>query len=139
MLADEGSFFVNGKVVTTQYSSAPAAGLPAPGKTIVNQMYVRYMIPDKVREYSYKSGKKTVKAKVPAIIMIHGSGHTGATFETTPDGREGWANLFRAPGLPGLQRRSFGPRTLWLQPGRHQQGQDRKQRVDPSKRREDDS
>src|SRR5262245_35084947 len=52
-------------------------GISQPGTITVNQMYVQYRIP------------KTVSG--PAIVMVHGSGHTGATYETTPDGREGWA------------------------------------------------
>ena len=48
---------------------------PQPGTITVKQMYVQYRIP------------KTVSG--PAIVMVHGSGHTGATYETTPDGREG--------------------------------------------------
>jgi pimeloyl-ACP methyl ester carboxylesterase len=116
VLSDEGSFFINGKVENTQF---PTAGSPAPGKTIVNQMYVRYMIPDKVRQYTTKSGKKTVKTNVPPVIMIHGSGHTGATFETTPDGREGWATYFLRQGFPvyivdhsGRARSGFDPNVI---------------------------
>lgn len=117
-LAEEGSFFVNGKVVTTQFPSA-ASGPATPGKTIVNQMYVRYMIPKKVRTYKTKNGKTTTKTNVPAVIFVHGSGHTGATFETTPDGREGWATYFLRAGFPvyivdhaGRARSGFDPNLI---------------------------
>jgi pimeloyl-ACP methyl ester carboxylesterase len=83
VLQDEGSFFVNGKVVTTNYPSAPLS--PA-GQITVDQMYVHYWIPQRV------SG--------PAIIMVHGAVHTGVTYETTPDGREGWATYFVRKGFP---------------------------------------
>ena len=51
----------------------------------VNQMYVHYRIP--------------VGKDVP-IVMVHGSNHTGMTYETTPDGREGWATWFVRQGHP---------------------------------------
>ena len=77
-LSDEGSFFVNGKVVPT--NTTP------PGHVTIDQMYVHYWIPAKV------SG--------PPVIMVHGAAHTGITYETTPDGREGWATYFVRKGYP---------------------------------------
>jgi pimeloyl-ACP methyl ester carboxylesterase len=85
-LQDEGSFFVNGKVIEAAYPNVPATGLLAPGHVTVNQMYVQYRIPATV------SG--------PPVIMVHGANHTGMTFETTPDGREGWATYFVRHGFP---------------------------------------
>ncbi|MGX1789277.1 alpha/beta fold hydrolase [Bosea sp. NPDC055332] len=32
------------------------------------------------------------------IVLVHGGGHTGACFLTTPDGRPGWAPFFAASG-----------------------------------------
>jgi pimeloyl-ACP methyl ester carboxylesterase len=47
---------------------------------------------------------------------VHGSGHTGATYETTPDGREGWSTYFARKGFPvyvvdhsGRGRSGFDP------------------------------
>ena len=103
VLDAEGSFFVNGKVVTTNFPSAPATGSPTPGTTVINQMYVRYMIPEDVAHYWSGSNDRRhskTKKRVPPVIMVHGSGHTGVTFETTPDGREGWANHFVRNGFP---------------------------------------
>jgi pimeloyl-ACP methyl ester carboxylesterase len=37
------------------------------------------------------------KGKLP-LLMWHGGGLTGATYETTPDGREGWLNTFIRKG-----------------------------------------
>src|SRR5256712_13010819 len=37
------------------------------------------------------------RGKVP-LLMWHGGGLTGVTYETTPDGREGWLNLFVRKG-----------------------------------------
>src|SRR5436190_3788565 len=89
-LRDQGSFYVNGKV------SGPASG-----ETVINQMYVQYWIPESA-------------GRVPPVIMVHGASHTGKTYETTPDGREGWATYFvrqQIPvyvvDLPGRARASF--------------------------------
>jgi pimeloyl-ACP methyl ester carboxylesterase len=48
--------------------------------------------------------------------MVHGSQHTGKTYETTPDGREGWATWFVRRGHPvyvvdqaGRGRSGFNP------------------------------
>jgi len=34
----------------------------------------------------------------PPVVMIHGGGHTGACYLSTPDGRPGWASIFAAAG-----------------------------------------
>ena len=48
-------------------------------------MYVQFFLP------------QTRKGKVP-LLMWHGGGLTGVTYETTPDGREGWLNKFIRKG-----------------------------------------
>ncbi|MGH8638521.1 MAG: lysophospholipase [Burkholderiales bacterium] len=85
-LRDEGSFFVNGRVLTTQWPNVPNSGMDAPGHTTVEQMYVQYRIPE-------------TPNGLPPLVMVHGSNHTGATWETTPDGREGWATWFARQGF----------------------------------------
>jgi pimeloyl-ACP methyl ester carboxylesterase len=104
-LADEGSFFVNGQTMMSSHPGTSAFSAPQPGTITVNQMYVQYRIP------------KTVSG--PAIVMVHGSGHTGATYETTPDGREGWATYFARKGFPvyvvdhsGRGRSGFDPTAI---------------------------
>ncbi len=52
---------------------------------MVEQMYVQYFLP------------KNRKGKLP-LLMWHGGGLTGVTYETTPDGREGWLNMFIRKG-----------------------------------------
>jgi pimeloyl-ACP methyl ester carboxylesterase len=102
-LEDEGSFFVNGQSVTSRYPGASAAtGPAAPGNIVVNQMYVHYRIP-------------AAKKGIP-LVLVHGSNHTGMTYETTPDGREGWATWFVRQGHPvyvvdhsGRGRSGFNP------------------------------
>jgi pimeloyl-ACP methyl ester carboxylesterase len=104
-LADEGSFFVNGVTTLSSHPGTSAFSAPQPGTITVNQMYVQYRIPKAV------SG--------PPIVMVHGSGHTGATYETTPDGREGWATYFARKGFPvyvvdhsGRGRSGFNPTAI---------------------------
>jgi pimeloyl-ACP methyl ester carboxylesterase len=104
-LADEGSFFVNGQTTTSSHPGSSAFSAPAPGTITTGQMYVQYRIP------------KTVSG--PPIVMVHGSGHTGATYETTPDGREGWATYFARKGFPvyvvdhsGRGRSGFDPTVI---------------------------
>src|SRR5262247_276140 len=104
-LQDEGSFFVNGQPTQSTHPRPAVGGISQPGTITVNQMYVQYRIP------------KT--ASGPAIVMVHGSGHTGATYETTPDGREGWATYFARKGFPvyvvdhsGRGRSGFNPTVL---------------------------
>lgn len=75
-LRDQGSFYVNGKI----------AG-PTNGESVINQMYVQYWIPE-------------AQGTLPPVIMVHGSSHTGKTYETTPDGREGWATYFVRQQIP---------------------------------------
>jgi pimeloyl-ACP methyl ester carboxylesterase len=103
VLEDEGSFFVNGRTYKSEHAGASlVTGRQPPGTIIINQMYVHYRIP---------ADKKAVP-----VIMVHGSGHTGMTYETTPDGREGWATYFVRKGHPvyvvdhaGRGRSGFNP------------------------------
>lgn len=93
-LRDMGSFHVGGRVV--EVSGKPvrevvfaAGGTPAKldpnGLYQVEQMYVQYFLP------------QNRKGKVP-LLMWHGGGLTGVTYETTPDGRDGWLNMFLRKG-----------------------------------------
>src|SRR4051812_20520928 len=79
-LLDEGTFFVGGQVIKSEFPDAPSTGPVPPGQITVNQMFVHYRIP------------KTSNGM--PVVMVHGAGHTGVTYETTPDGREGWATYF---------------------------------------------
>jgi pimeloyl-ACP methyl ester carboxylesterase len=94
ILRDMGSFHIGGRVV--EVSGQPvrevvfaAGGTPAKldpnGLYQVEQMYVQYFLP------------QNRKGKYP-LLMWHGGGLTGVTYETTPDGREGWLTLFLRNG-----------------------------------------
>ena len=89
-IADFGSFHVGGRLVQVQGKpvsevALSPGGAPAKidpnGHYMVESMYVQYFTPS------------TLKARYP-ILMWHGGGLTGVTYETTPDGREGWAHFF---------------------------------------------
>jgi pimeloyl-ACP methyl ester carboxylesterase len=90
----QGYFYVGG-----QYND------PAHPTSMTGQMYVEYQIPVKQGQNKYP------------IIMIHGGGHTGESWQTTPDGRPGWADYFLKRGWPvyvvdrpGVAKSgSFGP------------------------------
>jgi hypothetical protein len=93
-LREMGSFHVGGRDVTL--SGKPVrevvftpGGVPAKvdpnGIYTVEQMYVQYFIPQNQR------------GALP-LLMWHGGGLTGVTYETTPDGREGWLNYFLKKG-----------------------------------------
>jgi len=90
ILSDMGSFFTGGH--PTETSGAPLEqhilarnGVPVPidpnGTTMLGQIYVQYARPE-------AAGTR------PPILFWHGGSLTGATWETTPDGREGWYTWF---------------------------------------------
>src|SRR5215471_11124348 len=96
-IEDQGSFFIGGVPKVTDYASAPppaAPGAPpapsavAPHQITIGQMYVQFQIPAK----KYAAGWP--------VIMVHGSSHTAAALESTPDGREGWYPYFVRKGVP---------------------------------------
>lgn len=84
VLKAQGSFYVGGEKV--EQTQAQLGNLGPGGHITINQMYVRYMVP--------QTGDK-----VP-VVMIHGATLTGKTWETTPDGRMGWDEYFVRKGHP---------------------------------------
>src|SRR5262245_4789108 len=88
-LRDMGSFHVGGRKaeVTGQpvkeiqrVPGGPMSKLDLNGTYHVEAMYAQYFLVQKR------------KARFP-LLMLHGGGLTGASFETTPDGREGWRDM----------------------------------------------
>src|SRR5437762_5257343 len=95
IIEDQGSFFIGGVPKVTDHATVPpppAAGAPpvavGPHQITIGQMYVQFQIPEK----KYGAGWP--------VIMVHGSSHTGACLESTPDGREGWYPYFVRHGVP---------------------------------------
>jgi pimeloyl-ACP methyl ester carboxylesterase len=91
VIQSQGSFYVGHQNKVTAFpSSAPGplecGGAPCPpGNVSVNGLYVEYQIPQHKR-FPFP------------IVMIHGAGHTGKTWDETPDGREGWKTHFLRMG-----------------------------------------
>lgn len=87
----QGSFFVAGKTIHTETGNdTDAKPVGNPGNATIDQMYVEYQIPAQGRY------------KLP-IVMMHGGGHHGVVYDTTPDGREGWRTYFFAQGVCRLR------------------------------------
>ncbi len=94
VLRGMGSLHVGGRIVEihgkpvrdiVRVPGGPSSKLDPNGQYQVEQMYAQYFLP------------KNRKGKVP-LLMWHGGGLTGVTYETTPDGREGWLNMFVRKG-----------------------------------------
>jgi pimeloyl-ACP methyl ester carboxylesterase len=94
LLREMGSFHIGGRVI--EITGQPIkevvftpGGVPAKmdpnGKYQVEQMYVQYFLPQNRR------------GKLP-LLLWHGGGLTGVTYETKPDGGEGWLTYFIRKG-----------------------------------------
>jgi pimeloyl-ACP methyl ester carboxylesterase len=85
VLKAQGSFFIGGEKV--EQTQGELGDLGPGGHITVNQMYVRYMVP--------QGGDGNVP-----VVMVHGATLTGKSWETTPDGRMGWDEYFVRRGHP---------------------------------------
>ncbi|MCW2387562.1 pimeloyl-ACP methyl ester carboxylesterase [Sphingobium sp. B11D3B] len=74
VIARQGNFFVGGHEAQTP-----------DGPVIAGAMYVEYQIPAQ-QTHPYP------------LVFFHGGASSGASFWSTPDGREGWATLFLRKG-----------------------------------------
>jgi hypothetical protein len=84
-LKTQGSFLVGGAVVTNPGTFDPIALAPD-GQTIHgDHAYVQYQIPVNARRYP--------------LVMWHGGGQFRKTWETTPDGRDGYQSIFLRRGF----------------------------------------
>lgn len=80
LIREQGSFSVGGTVVTNPGTFDPVKQ-NSEGQTLHgDHAYVFYQIPVKARKYP--------------LVMWHGIGQFSKTWETTPDGREGFQNIF---------------------------------------------
>jgi hypothetical protein len=111
-LVDAGSFFVGGTVLTSPGTYDPLN--PASGGQTFHgdHAYVQYLIPAGGRDLP--------------LVMWHGGGQMGKTWESTPDGREGFQTIFLRRGFPvyvldqprrGRAGRSTVGATLTVTPG----------------------
>lgn len=85
LLADQGSFMAGGRVVT------------APG--VYNSDVPRDFAGETLHgDAAYVFWQKPVEAHKNALVFLHGYGQSGKTWETTPDGRDGFQNICLAQG-----------------------------------------
>ena len=81
VIQEQGSFAVGGTVATAPGTFEPRKPLEPAGQTYHgDHVYAFYQIPVNSRRYP--------------IVMWHGAGQFSKTWETTPDGREGFQNIF---------------------------------------------
>jgi hypothetical protein len=81
VIQDQGSFAVGGTVATAAGTFDPKKPMEPAGQTFHgDHAYVFYQVPVSPR-------------KLP-IVMWHGAGQSAKTWETTPDGREGFQTIF---------------------------------------------
>jgi len=92
-LLDFGSYTVSGRTLSVTegvprevfFTQSASYNYDPRGHFSVEHAYVQYFIPEK-------------RNNLPPVILVHGGGMHGSTWETTPDGRPGWLNLLIAHG-----------------------------------------
>jgi hypothetical protein len=87
LIEEQGSFAVGGKMITSPGTFDPYYPAPAGQTFHGDHAYVFYQIPENARKYP--------------LVMWHGIGLFSKTWETTPDGREGFQN-FPSPAFRSL-------------------------------------
>lgn len=86
LISEQGSFAVGGTVISNPGTFDPYNPVPAGQTFRGDHAYVFYQIPANSRKYP--------------IVMWHGFGQFSKTWETTPDGREGFQNIFLRRRFP---------------------------------------
>lgn len=94
VIQDQGSFTVGGTVITAPRTFDPIkhgafnpGNQSSEGQTLHgDHAYVFYQIPDRAKKYP--------------LVFWHGFGQFSKTWETTPDGRDGFQNIFLRKNYP---------------------------------------
>ncbi len=86
LVRDQGSFLVGGTVFANPGTFDPYDPTPEGQTFRGDHAYVFYQIPDNARAFP--------------LVMWHGFGQFSKTWETTPDGREGFQNIFLRRRFP---------------------------------------
>ncbi|ULQ58485.1 alpha/beta fold hydrolase [Brucepastera parasyntrophica] len=102
-IAEQGSFAVGGTMITAPGPFDPRSPLAPAGQTYRgDHASVSYQIPE--------------NSKQLPLVFLHGAGSSARVWETTPDGREGFANIFLRRGfsvyLVDQPRRGQAGRTM---------------------------
>lgn len=84
-ILDQGSFAAGGTVVTEPGTLNNNNPLDSAGQTLHG-------------DHAYVFYQRPVHAHKNAIVFLHGAGQSGKTWETTPDGRDGFQNIFLEKG-----------------------------------------
>jgi len=85
VIQEQGNFAVGGSVLQTPGTFEPLNPTIPDGQTLHgDHASVFYQIPQKARKYP--------------LVFLHGAGQSAKTWETTPDGREGFQNIFLRRG-----------------------------------------
>jgi pimeloyl-ACP methyl ester carboxylesterase len=108
VIQEQGSFAVGGTVLTAPGTFDPNNLAKEDGQTFHgDHAYVFYQIPANPRKFP--------------LVFLHGAGQFSRTWETTPDGREGFQNIFLRRGfatylLDQPRRGGAGRSTLSAEP-----------------------
>lgn len=86
MIQEQGSFAIGGTMITNPGAFNPYNPTPEGQTFRGDHAYVFYQVPVKARKYP--------------LAMWHGIGQFSKTWETTPDGREGFQNIFLRRRFP---------------------------------------
>ena len=84
-IAKQGSFFVGGTQITTPGAFDPHHPTGPGAIYYIDHMYMQFQTPVNSRQYP--------------IVMTHGTNQTAKTFESTPDGRDGFQTIFLRRGF----------------------------------------
>jgi pimeloyl-ACP methyl ester carboxylesterase len=86
IIQEQGSFFAGGKAITKEGSYDPKNFRNPEGQSVYgDHAYVFYQIPVNARKFP--------------IVFLHGGGESKTSWESTPDGREGFQNIFLRRGF----------------------------------------
>ena len=111
-IKEQGSFMAGGTVVTSPGEYKDSEPTNFDGETLHG-------------DHAYVFYQKPVKAKKNSIVFLHGYGQSGKSWESTPDGRDGFQNIFLEKGYStyivdqprrGRAGQSTVPRNLTARP-----------------------
>ena len=111
-IKEQGSFMAGGTVVTSPGEYRDSEPTNFDGETLHG-------------DHAYVFYQKPVKAKKNSIVFLHGYGQSGKSWESTPDGRDGFQNIFLEKGYStyivdqprrGRAGQSTVPRNLTARP-----------------------